>query len=85
MPFSDVGKPYPKYIHMIVILRCWRIIAILERELNNYRYHEDILGIFQLFDKHNIVIYFQLSCVFVELREEKEAELVHAMESQTTR
>ncbi|XP_078381168.1 uncharacterized protein LOC144663941 isoform X2 [Oculina patagonica] len=29
--FSEVYKPYPKYLHMIVILRCWRVLLILER------------------------------------------------------
>nr|XP_058967289.1 uncharacterized protein LOC131793819 [Pocillopora verrucosa] len=29
--FSEVQKPYPKYLHMIVILRCWRILLVLEQ------------------------------------------------------
>jgi len=29
--FSDFAQPYPKYLHMIVILRCWRIVVILEQ------------------------------------------------------
>ena len=29
---SEVQKPYPKYLHMIVILRCWRILLVLERK-----------------------------------------------------
>ncbi|XP_067032164.1 voltage-gated hydrogen channel 1-like [Acropora muricata] len=28
--FSDIESPYPKYLHMIVILRCWRILLVLE-------------------------------------------------------
>ncbi|PFX25269.1 uncharacterized protein LOC111330593 isoform X1 [Stylophora pistillata] len=28
---SEVGNPYPKYLHMIVILRCWRILLVLEQ------------------------------------------------------
>ncbi|XP_068733808.1 uncharacterized protein [Montipora capricornis] len=29
--FSNIDSPYPKYLHMIVILRCWRILLVLEQ------------------------------------------------------
>lgn len=31
--FSEINKPYPRYLHMIVILRCWRILLVLQRKL----------------------------------------------------
>ncbi|XP_020630625.1 uncharacterized protein LOC110067619 [Orbicella faveolata] len=29
--FSEINKPYPRYLHMIVILRCWRVLLVLQQ------------------------------------------------------